>query len=191
MQGAKTKPELSPAERAELLKVLQTRFEKNAARHRGLDWAKVQARLEAAEAGKLWSLAQMEITGGEPDVVAHDKKSGEYTVFDCAPESPKGRYSVCYDREGWESRKEHRPKTNAIDMAAEMGVTLLDEAQYLELQQLGTFDTKTSSWVLTPPEMRKLGGALFGDKRYGRVFFYHNGAQSYYSGRGFRAWLRV
>lgn len=191
MKGANSKKALSADQRDALLKTLQTRFEKNPSRHAGLAWAKVQARLAAADPAKLWSLVEMERTGGEPDVVAHDQKTGEIVFYDCSPESPKGRHSVCYDREGWESRKEHRPKTTAIDMATEMGVTLLDEAQYRELQQLGTFDTKTSSWVLTPPEMRQLGGALFGDKRYGRVFFYHNGAQSYYTGRGFRAWLRV
>ena len=184
------KKELSPPQREELLKTLKTRFEKNMSRHKGLEWAKVQAKLET-NTEKLWSLNEMEKTGGEPDVVGHDKKRGEYIFFDCSPESPKGRASVCYDREGLESRKEHKPKNNAIDMAAAMGIELLTEEQYRELQKLGEFDTKTSSWVKTPVEMRKLGGALFGDRRFGRVFFYHNGAQSYYSGRGFRGWLGV
>src|SRR5437773_2400326 len=190
MKGAKTKTELSRGQREELLKALKTRFEKNMNRHKGVDWAKVQAKLEA-NTEKLWSLGQMERTGGEPDVVGHDKKTGEYIFFDCSPESPKGRVSVCYDREGWESRKEHRPKTTAMDMAAAMGVELLTEEQYFELQKLGEFDAKTSSWVKTPAEMRKLGGALYCDRRYGRVFVGHNGAQSYYSARGFRCWVRV
>jgi len=190
MKGAGTRKELSPRERDELLKALKARFEKNMNRHHGLEWPKVQAKLEA-NAAKLWSLHEMEKTGGEPDVVGHDKKTGEYIFFDCSPESPKGRASVCYDREGLESRKEHKPKNNAIDMAAAIGIELLTEEQYRELQKLGDFDTKTSSWVKTPVEMRKLGGALFGDRRFGRVFFYHNGAQSYYSGRGFRGWLGV
>ena len=190
MKGAGTKKELSPKEREELLKALKARFEKNMNRHKGLEWAKVQARLEA-NAEKLWSLNEMEKTGGEPDVVGHDKKTGEYIFFDCSPESPKGRTSVCYDREGLESRKEHKPKNTAMDMAAAMGIELLTEEQYQELQKLGDFDTKTSSWVKTPADMRKLGGALFGDRRYGRVFVYHNGAQSYYSGRAFRGSLRV
>jgi hypothetical protein len=188
MKGSPKK--LSPAERDALLKTLKDRFEKNPGRHPGLDWAKIQARLEAHPA-RLWSLAQMEATDGEPDVVGQDKKTGEYLFFDCSPETPKGRVSLCYDREGWESRKEHRPKDNAVDMAAEMGVELLTEEQYAELQKLGEFDLKTSSWLKTPPEMRKLGGALFGDRRYGRVFVYHNGAQSYYAARGFRGCLRV
>ena len=183
------KKELSSGERDKLVKVLKTRFENNLNRHKGLDWAKVQAKLEA-NPGKLWSLSEMERTGGEPDVVAQDKKTGEYVFYDCSPESPGGRTSLCYDREGWESRKEHRPKNTAIDLATEMGVELLTEEQYRELQKLGEFDTKSSSWVKTPPEMRKLGGALFCDRRFGRVFAYHNGAQSYYSGRGFRAWLK-
>lgn len=184
------KKELSTKEREGLLKVLKARFEKNLSRHKGIEWAEVQARLEG-RAEKLWSLNEMERTGGEPDVVGRDSKTGEYIFFDCSPESPKGRASVCYDREGLESRKEHKPKNNAIDMAAAMGVELLTEEQYLELQKLAEFDLKTSSWLKTPAEMRKLGGALFGDRRFGRVFFYHNGAQSYYSGRGFRGWLRV
>ena len=190
MKGAGTKKELSPKERGELLKALKARFEKNMDRHKGLEWAKVQAKLEA-HAEKLWSLSEMEKTGGEPDVVGHDKKTGEYIFFDCSPESPKGRVSVCYDREGWESRKEHRPTTTAMDMAAAMGVELLTEEQYQELQKLGEFDTKRSSWVKTPSDIRKLGGALYCDRRYGRVFVGHNGAQSYYSARAFRGSLRV
>lgn len=190
MKATGTRKALSAKEREELFKTLQARFEKNAKRHKGLDWAKVQARLEA-HPEKLWSLNEMEKTGGEPDVVGFDKKTGEYIFFDCSPESPKGRAAVCYDRAGLESRKEHRPKNTAIDMATEMGVELLNEEQYHELQKLGEFDTRTTTWVKTPPEIRKRGGALFGDCRYGRVFIYHNGAQSYYSARGFRAWLRV
>jgi len=184
------KKELSPKQREELLKALKARFEKNLNRHKGLDWAKVQARLEA-NPEKLWSLYEMESTGGEPDVVGQDKKSGEYIFFDCSAETPKGRVSVCYDREGWESRKEHRPKNTAMDMAAAMGVELLTEEQYFELQKLGEFDLKTSSWVKTPADMRKLGGALYCDRRYGRVFVGHNGAQSYYAARAFRGSLRV
>jgi hypothetical protein len=190
MKGAGTKKELSPKEREELLKALKARFEKNMKRHERLEWAKVLAKLEA-NAEKLWSLNEMERTGGEPDVVGHDQKTGEYIFFDCSPESPKGRANVCYDREGLESRKEDKPKNTAMDMAATMGVELLTEEQYRELQKLGDFDTKTSSWVKTPADMRKLGGALFGDRRLGRVFFYHNGAQSYYSARAFRGCLRV
>jgi Protein of unknown function (DUF4256) len=181
---------LSARQRAELLKALQARFEKNRNRHKGLEWAKVQARLEA-NPEKLWSLHEMERTGGEPDVVGQDKKSGEYIFFDCCAETPEGRRSVCYDREGLESRKEHKPANTAIDMATAMGIELLTEEQYLELQKLGDFDTKTSSWVKTPPEMRKLGGALYCDRRYGRIFIGHNGAQSYYSARAFRGWLSV
>ena len=184
------KKELSSKQREELLGALKDRFENNLNRHEGLAWAKVQARLEA-NAEKLWSLHEMERTGGEPDVVGHDKKTGEYIVFDCSPETPKGRTSVCYDRDGLESRKEHRPKTNATDMAAAMGVELLTEEQYFELQKLGEFDTKTSSWVKTPADIRKIGGALYCDRRYGRVFVGHNGAQSYYSARAFRGSLRV
>ena len=184
------KKQLSPKQREELLKALKARFEKNLNRHKGLEWAKVQSRLEA-NAEKLWSLHEMESTGGEPDVVGQDKKTGEYIFFDCSAESPKGRVSVCYDREGLESRKEHRPKKTAMDMAAAMGVELLTEEEYLELQKLGDFDTKTSSWVKTPAAIRKLGGALYCDRRYGRVFVGHNGAQSYYAARGFRGWLRV
>jgi hypothetical protein len=190
MKGAGTKKELSPKERGELLKALNARFERNMDRHKGLGWAKVQAKLEA-HAEKLCSLSEMEKTGGEPGVVGHDKKTGEYIFFDCSAQSPQGRTSVCYDREGWESRKEHRPKTTAMDMAAAMGIELLTEEQYLELQKLGDFDTKTSSWVKTPADMRKLGGALYCDRRYGRVFVGHNGAQSYYAARGFRGSLRV
>jgi Protein of unknown function (DUF4256) len=184
------KKELSPEQREELLRALKARFEKNMNRHKGLEWAKVQARLEA-NIEKLWSLNEMERTGGEPDVVGHDKKTGEYIFFDCSAESPKGRTSVCYDREGLDSRKEHKPKNNAIDMAAAMGVELLTAEQYRELQKLGNFDTKTSSWVKTPSDIRKLGGALFCDRRFGHVFVYHNGAQSYYSARAFRGSLRV
>ena len=190
---SKTKPintELPPKQRDELLAALKARFERNLSRHKGLDWAKVRARLEA-KPDKLWSLHEMERTGGEPDVVGHDKKTGEYIVFDCSPETPKGRTSVCYDRDGLESRKEHRPKTTATEMAAAMGVELLTEEQYFELQKLGEFDTKTSSWVKTPADIRRLGGALYCDRRYGRVFVGHNGAQSYYSARAFRGSLRV
>jgi hypothetical protein len=190
MKGVETKRQLSPGQREELLKALKARFEKNMNRHQGLDWAKVKAKLEA-NAGKLWSLHEMERTGGEPDVVGHDKKTGETIFFDCSPETPKGRTSVCYDREGLESRKEHKPANTAVDMAAAMGIELLTEEQYQELQKLGEFDTKTSSWVKTPADMRKLGGALYCDRRYGRVFVGHNGAQSYYSARAFRGSLRV
>jgi Protein of unknown function (DUF4256) len=189
MKGVEMKKELSPKQREELLTALKARFEKNMIRHEGLDWAKVRAKLEA-NTEKLWSLNEMERTGGEPDVVGHDKKTDEYIFFDCSTESPKGRTSVCYDREGLESRKEHRPKNTAMDMAAAMGVELLTEEQYLELQKFGDFDTKTSSWVKTPSDMRKLGGALYCDRRYGRVFVGHNGAQSYYAARAFRGWLR-
>jgi hypothetical protein len=184
------KKPLSPKHREELLRALKARFEKNLNRHKGLEWAKVQAKLEANTV-KLWSLSEMERTGGEPDVVGHDKKTGEYVFFDCSAESPKGRTSVCYDREGLESRKEHKPKNTAMDMAAAMGIELLTEEEYLELQKLGDFDTKTSSWVKTPAEIRKRGGALYCDRRYGRVFVGHNGAQSYYGARAFRGSLRV
>jgi len=190
MKRAGTKKELSQAEREQLFGTLRPRFEKNMNRHKRVEWAKVRARLEA-NPGKLWSLREMEKTGGEPDVVAHDQKTGEYIFFDCSPESPKGRAGVCYDREGLESRKEHRPKNTAMDMAEAMGVELLSEDQYHELQKLGEFDTKTTTWLKTPADIRKLGGAIFGDRRYGRVFVYHNGAQSYYSARGFRSWLKV
>lgn len=181
---------LPSKEQAALLALLKSRFEKNKARHKGLDWDRVQARLEARPE-KLWSLNEMERTGGEPDVVAEDPKTGEITFWDCSLETPKGRVSVCYDREGWESRKEARPKTTAMDMAAEMGVELLSEGEYFELQKLGQFDLKTSSWIRTPAEIRKLRGALYCDRRYGRVFVGHNGAQSYYAARGFRASLRI
>src|SRR5438552_4209604 len=184
------KRELAPKQREELLRVLKARFEKNMNRHKGLECAKVQAKLEA-HAEKLWSLNEMERTGSEPDVVGHDKKTGEYVFYDCSAQSPKGRTSVCYDREGLDSRKEHKPKNNAIDMAAAMGIELLTEEQYRELQKLGNFDAKTSSWVKAPADIRKLGGALFGDRRFGHVFVYHNGAQSYYSARAFRGSLRV
>ena len=184
------KRELSLEQREGLLKALKVRFEKNTKRHKGLEWAKVQARLEA-NAEKLWSLNEMERTGGEPDVVGHDKKTGEYIFYDCSEESPKGRRSVCYDREGMDSRKEHKPENNAMDMASAMGIEILTEEQYRELQKLGEFDTKTSSWVETPSDIRKLGGALFCDCRYDHVFVYHNGAQSYYGARAFRGSLRV
>lgn len=184
------KKPLSQSQREELLAALKARFEKNMNRHQGLEWAEVQAKL-AASADKLWSLNEMERTGGEPDVVGQDKKTGEYLFFDCSAESPKGRTSFCYDREALDSRKEYKPKNTVVDTAAAMGIELLSEAQYFELQKLGEFDLKTSSWVKTPPEIRKLGGALYGDRRYGRVFVGHNGAQSYYSGRGFRGWLKV
>ncbi len=184
------KSQLSSKQRDELLAVLGARFAKNPGRHQGLDWAAVRARLEA-HPGKLWSLHEMERTGGEPDVVGHDKKSGECLFVDCSPQSPQGRAGLCYDREALDSRKEHKPKSSVMDLAAEMGVDVLTEEQYLELQKLGEFDTKRSSWLKTPPEIRKLGGAIFGDRRFGRVFIYHNGAESYYSGRGFRAALRV
>lgn len=184
------KKKLSPEQREELLGAWKARFEKNMKRHRGLEWAKIQAKLEA-NAEKLWSLNEMERTGGEPDVVGQDKKTGEYIFYDCSAESPKGRRSVCYDREALESRKEHKPADNAIDMAAAMGVELLGEEQYRELQKLGNFDTKTSSWVKTPSDIRKLGGALFCDRRYDTVFVYHNGAESYYAARAFRGSLRV
>jgi len=186
----RNKMEFSPKQRDELLSGLKDRFEEKMSRHKDLDWAEVQARLEARPA-KLWSLVEMERTGGEPDVVGQDKKSGEYIFYDCSAETPKGRTSVCYDREGLESRKEHRPKTTAMDLAAAMGIELLTEEQYLELQTLGEFDRKTSSWVKAPAEVRKLGGALYGERRYGRVFIGHNGAQSYYAVRGFRGVLRV
>jgi len=184
------KKKLSSEQREELLNTLEARFEKNMNRHKGFAWAKVQAKLEA-NTGKLWSLNEMERTGGEPDVVGHDKKTGEYIFYDCSAESPKGRRSVCYDREALESRKEHKPKNNAVDMAAAMGIELLSEEQYRELQKLGDFDTKTSSWVQTPTAIRELGGALFCDRRYDHLFLYHNGAESYYAARGFRGSLKV
>ncbi|HKI25717.1 MAG TPA: DUF4256 domain-containing protein [Candidatus Sulfotelmatobacter sp.] len=181
---------LSKKQREELLRALQARFEKNMNRHKGLAWAQVQANLEAS-AEKLWSLHEMERTGGEPDVVGHDKKTDEFIFYDCSPESPQGRRSLCYDREALDSRKENKPKGNAMDMAAAMGIELLTEEQYRELQNLGSFDTKTSSWMKTPSAIRKLGGALFCDRRFDTVFLYHNGAESYYAGRAFRGWLRV
>ena len=184
------KKDMLPEQREELLRALKARFEKNMNRHKGLEWAKIQAKLEA-NAEKLWSLNEMERTGGEPDVVGHDKKTGEHIFYDCSLESPQGRRSFCYDREALESRKEHKPEDNAMDMAAAMGIELLTEDQYRELQKLGNFDTKTSSWVKTPSEIRKLGGALFCDRRFDTVFVYHNGAESYYAARAFRGSLRV
>lgn len=184
------KQELSQEKREEILSALKARFEKNKNRHQGLQWAKVQAKLEATTE-KLWSLNEMERTGGEPDVVGYDQKTGEYLFYDCSAESPKGRRSLCYDREGQQARKEHKPKNNAMDMTAAMGIELLTEDEYRELQKLGNFDTKTSSWVKTPTDIRELGGALFCDRRYGHVFVYHNGAESYYTARGFRGLLRV
>lgn len=182
--------ELSLVESEEFMGILKTRFEKNITRHADLEWSKIQTTLEA-NPEKLWSLQEMERTGGEPDVVGCDTKTGEYTFYDCSAESPSGRRSLCYDREALESRKEHKPGNSAIDMAADMGIELLTEEQYRELQKLGEFDTKTSSWIQTPPEVRKLGGALFCDRRFDRVFVYHNGAESYYAGRGFRGVVRV
>ena len=186
----RNKNELSSEQSKALLGVLKGRFEKNMNRHKGLEWAKLQAKLEA-NIEKLWSLNEMERTGGEPDVVGQEKKTGEYIFYDCSAESPKGRRSICYDREALESRKEHKPENNASDMAAEMGIELLTEVQYRELQKLGNFDTKTSSWVKTPSEIRELGGAIFCDRRYDNVFTYHNGAESYYGGRAFRGSIRV
>ena len=182
--------ELSPEQREEILSTLKARFQRNMIRHKDLEWANAQARLEASP-GKLWSLNEMERTGGEPDVVGHDKKTGEHIFYDCAAESPKGRRSLCYDREAMESRKENKPKGNAMDLAAAMGIELLTEEQYRELQKLGEFDTKTSSWVRTPSAIRKLGGALFCDRRFDTVFVYHNGAESYYAARAFRGSLRL
>jgi hypothetical protein len=184
------KKKLSTEQSEELFRILKARFEKNMNRHKGLEWAKVQAKLEA-NAEKLWSLDDMESTGGEPDVVAHDEKTGEYIFYDCSAESPKGRRSLCYDREALDARKEFKPANSIIDMAADMGIELLTEEQYRELQQLGNFDTKTSSWVKTPSDIRKHGGAIFCDRRYNAVFVYHNGADSYYAARGFRGTLRV
>jgi hypothetical protein len=192
-----TKTKLSSEQSEKLLSALKARFEKNRYRHKSIEWANVQAKLEACLSGsqantqKLWSLNEMETTDGEPDVVGHDKKTGEYIFYDCSAESPKGRRSLCYDHEALESRKEHKPVNSAIEMAAEMGIDLLTEEQYRELQKLGNFDTKTSSWVKTPSEIRKLGGAIFCDYRYGNVFVYHNGAESYYAARGFRGFLKV
>ena len=184
------KKQLSSAQRYGLLSILKNRFEKNMNRHKGMEWTTIQAKLEA-NGDKLWSLNEMEITGGEPDVVGQDKKSGEYIFYDCSAESPKGRRSICYDGEALESRKEHKPTNSAVDMAAEMGIDLLTEEQYRELQKIGKFDLKTSSWVQTPAEIRKLGGAYFCDRRYDHVFLYHNGAESYYAARGFRGWLKI
>src|SRR5215467_2106109 len=184
------KKDLSPEQRKELLRALKARFEINMNRHEGLEWSQVQGKLEA-NTEKLWSLNEMERTGGEPDIVGHDKKTGDYIFYDCSAESPKGRRSICYDREALESRKQHKPKDSALDMAAAMGIELLTEEQYRELQKLGEFDTKTSSWVKTPADIRKLGGALFCDRRYDTVFVYHNGAESYYAARGFRGWLSI
>ena len=189
-KGVEMKRKLSPKQRDELLAALKARFEKNLGRHQGLVWAKVQARLEVRPE-KLWSLAEMERTGGEPDVVGQDKKSDEYIFFDCSEQTPEGRVSLCYDREALDSRKENKPKSSIMDMAAAIGIEVLTEEQYFELQKLGEFDTKRSSWINTPADIRKLGGALYCDRRYGRVFVGHNGADSYYSGRGFRGWLRI
>ena len=185
-----SKKKLSQEQREELLTALRARFEKNINRHKNLEWREIQAKLEA-NPEKLWSLGEMERTGGEPDVVGFDKETGEYIFYDCSAESPKGRRSVCYDRPALESRKEHKPENNAVDMAAAIGIELLTEAQYRELQKLGNFDMKTSSWLQTPSDIRKLGGAIFGDYRYGTVFVYHNGAQSYYGARAFRGCLKV
>jgi hypothetical protein len=190
MPGVEAKKKLSAKQRDELFEALKARFEANRNRHKGLEWAKVQAGLDA-HPEKLWSLQEMERTGGEPDVVGHDKKTGEYIFCDCSEQTPNGRTSLCYDREALDSRKEHKPKSSAMDMAASMGIELLTEDEYLELQKLGEFDTKRSSWLKTPAEIRRLGGALFGDRRFGRVFIYHNGAESYYGGRGFRGSLRI
>jgi hypothetical protein len=184
------KRELSPEQREELFRALKTRFEKNMDRHKGIEWAKVQTKLEA-NTEKLWSLNEMEKTGGEPDVIGYDQETGEYIFYDTSAESPKGRRSVCYDREALDSRKENKPENSAMEMAADMGIELFAEEQFRELQKFGKFDTKTSSWIKTPPEIRKLGGALFADFRYGNVFIYHNGADSYYAARGFRGSLRV
>jgi hypothetical protein len=189
-KSTSNKKELSPKQRDELLAALKARFDANKARHPGLVWAKVQARLEA-HAEKLWSLAEMERTGGEPDVVGQDKKSGEFVFMDCSAQSPKGRVSFCYDRAALDARKEHKPKNCVLDAAADMGVAVLTEEEYFALQKLGEFDTKSSSWLKTPADIRKLGGAIYGDRRYGRVFIGHNGAESYYQGRGFRGALKI
>ena len=186
----RNKKKLSTEQREELFSILKTRFEKNMNLHKGLEWAKVQSRLEANDE-KLWSLNEMEITGGNPDVIGHDKKTGEYIFYDCSAESPKGRRSLCYDHEALESRKEHKPEDSAINMAAAMGIEVLTEEQYRELQELGNFDAKTSSWIITRADIRKLGGALFCDRRFNTVFLYHNGAESYYAARGFRGSLRL
>ncbi|ROR25810.1 uncharacterized protein DUF4256 [Mobilisporobacter senegalensis] len=184
------KRKLTPEQQEEILKILKIRFEKNMDRHKELEWGEVQTKLEN-NPEKLWSLYEMERTGGEPDVIVHDKNTGEYIFYDCSPESPKGRRSVCYDREALESRKEHKPQNNAVDMASDMGIELLTEEEYREMQKIGHFDMKTSSWVKTPENIRKLGGAIFCDRRYDTVFVYHNGAESYYGARGFRGLLRV
>lgn len=184
------KKQLSPDQCSSLMSILKTRFEKNMNRHKGIDWAAVQTKLEA-DAEKLWSLNEMEVTGGEPDIVAYDKKAGEYIFYDCSAESPKDRRSLCYDRQALDSRKENKPKDSAIDMATAIGIEILTEQQYRELQQLGAFDLKTSSWIKTPDDIRKLGGAVFCDRRYNTVFLYHNGADSYYAARGFRGCLRI
>jgi hypothetical protein len=185
-----TKKELAAKQREALVGILKTRFEKNKNRHKGLEWDAVQKRLEA-NAEKLWSLNEMEATGGEPDVVGHDKKTGEYVFYDCCTESPKDRRSICYDHAALQARKEHKPKNSAMGMAAEMGIEILSEEQYRDLQKLGPVDTKTSSWIKTPAEIRKLGGAIFADYRYSTIFIYHNGAESYYTGRAFRGWLKI
>ncbi len=190
MKGNKAKKQLSPQQREDLLGALRVRFEKNMSRHESLEWAEVQAMLEG-NPERMWSLNEMERTGGEPDVIGRDERTGEYIFYDCSAETPKGRRSLCYDREALEERKEHKPENSAMDVAAAMGIELLTEEEYRGLQKLGEFDTKTSSWLKTPSEIRKLGGAIFGDRRFGRVFVYHNGAESYYAGRGFRGWLRV
>jgi hypothetical protein len=186
----RNKTKLSPEQRSELFDALQTRFEKNMSRHKDLAWAKVEAKLEASPE-KLWSLGEMERTGGEPDVVGFDKKTNEYVFCDCSPESPKSRRSLCYDRKAWESRKEHKPESDVVSVAVAMGIEILTEDEYRELQKLGEFDLKTSSWVKTPAEIRNLGGAIFCDRRYNKIFTYHNGAESYYAARGFRGSLRV
>lgn len=190
MKAVKTKKEYSPEQREELLRALKARFERNMSRHKSLEWTKVQSKIEA-NTERLWSLNEMERTGGEPDVVGHDKMTDEYIFYDCSAESPKGRRSLCYDRQAQEERNEHRPKDSAMNMADATGIELLSEEQYRELQKLGEFDTKTSSWLKTPSDIRKLGGAIFGDRRYDTVFVYHNGAESYYAARGFRGSLRV
>lgn len=190
MKGNKAAKTLSPEQRDKLLETLRRRFDRNMVRHGGLEWANVKGRL-GSKPEKLWSLGEMESSGGEPDVVGHDKKSGEYLFFDCSPQSPEGRTSLCYDGEALESRKKFKPKNSAMNLASTMGVELLTEDQYQQLQQVGEFDTKSSTWLKTPADIRKLGGAIFGDRRFGRVFIYHNGAESYYQGRGFRCWLAV
>ncbi|CAG5074719.1 hypothetical protein DYBT9623_05407 [Dyadobacter sp. CECT 9623] len=186
----KNKKQLSSEQSAELIETLRTRFEKNKNRHKGIDWAKVQEKLEA-KPDKLWALDEMEVTGGEPDVIGYDQKTDEFLFCDCSAETPKERRSWCYDRAAWESRKANKPENTAMDAAAEMGIEMLTEEQYIDLQQLGEFDLKTSSWLQTPANIRKLGGAIFGDRRFGRVFIYHNGADSYYAARGFRGLLKV